>query len=127
MYREQEIDYMINMLGAKDHDHMKQMTSDMVKAIFNKTLNTLEKQMKEFTLEEQFQVLALQSSLVNHDSTMSMLLKCKVMFKVRAQVVEILRLIQQREETLDKMKEIVLSIGSEEELQESGKGEVLVE
>ena len=70
---------------------------DMLKPLFNKTLNTLELLMEEVSLGSHFDKLASRIFEISPENTLKLLLRCKMMFLTRTALIDILTLITHRE------------------------------
>lgn len=91
---------MINLLrySTKDFNNI-----DILRPLFNKALNTLEKIMDELMLGHLFDKISVRILDISPENTLKILIRCKMMLGCRIQVINILKIIEVRE---NKMKEL---------------------
>ena len=75
-FKADEIEYMINLFRYSSKDFNK---IDMLKPLFNKALNTLEKIMDELMLGFLFDRISVKIVDISPENTMKILLRCKMM------------------------------------------------
>ena len=93
-FKEDEVEYMLNLVRFSPSDFQN---IDMLKPLFNKTLNTLELLMEEVSLGSHFDKLASRIFEISPENTLKLLLRCKMMFLTRTALIDILTLITHRE------------------------------
>ena len=87
MFREDELEYMINLLRYSS----KEFSSiDLLKPFFNKSLLTLEKVMEELMLGHAFDRIQVKLVEISPENTMKILIRCKMMFYCRNEMINIL-------------------------------------
>jgi hypothetical protein len=121
-YREEDIDYMINLLKFNHLGRKESHSQTVLQPIFQKTLATLSRLMSddELCLLPIFD--KLQASLLSQphttplisDQVLKLLLRCRLMFDCRGQLVRILQIIDLREERLRDLNLFVVSPYSED-------------
>ena len=80
VFREDELEYIINMIrySTKDFNNI-----DILKPIFNKSLNTLERVMDEMMLGTLFDKISVRILDISADNTLKILIRCKMMLACR--------------------------------------------
>lgn len=99
-FKEDEMEYMINLLrySTKDFNNI-----DILRPLFNKALTTLEKIMDELMLGHLFDKISVRILDISPENTLKIMIRCKMMLGCRIQVINILKIIEVRE---NKMKEL---------------------
>ena len=94
VFKEDEIEYMINLLrySTKEFNSI-----DLLKPLFNKSLLTLEKIMEELMLGHVFDRIQIKLVEISPENTMKILIRCKMMFYCRNEMINILNIIHNRE------------------------------
>lgn len=87
-YREDEMDYIINMIQYRQHDFEK---TEMIKPLYNKAIYTLELLMEQLLIPQIFDKVALKYNTADTENTLRILLRCKMMFQARALMLGILQ------------------------------------
>ncbi len=86
-FSEDEMEYMINLLrySTKDFNNI-----DILRPLFNKALNTLEKIMDELMLGHLFDKISVRILDISPENTLKIMIRCKMMLGCRKQVINIL-------------------------------------
>ena len=105
IFKEDEIEYMINLLrySSKDFNSI-----DLLKPLFNKSLMTLERIMEELMLGHVFDRIQTKLVEISPENTMKILIRCKMMFYCRNEMISILKIIENREERLKELNYYVI-------------------
>jgi DNA-directed RNA polymerase subunit F len=80
VFKEEEVEYMINLIrySTKDFSNL-----DLLKPLFNKALNTLEKVMEEMMLGNMFDKICVKIIDISPENTLKILIRCKMMLQSR--------------------------------------------
>eukprot|EP00347_Sterkiella_histriomuscorum_P005683 403355663 len=104
-FKQDEVEYMINLFkySSKSFSNIEQL-----KPVFNKSLVTLERIMDELSIGYLYDRISMKIVDISPDNTMKILLRCRMMFSYRSQIVNILQIIDIRETKLKELNYLVI-------------------
>ena len=90
------------------------MKADMIGPIYKKSLYTVRVLLSHLQVQTPSQS---PKQNINPETTIRQLVRCQVLFKTRLALLEILALIEQREQNLDIMRKFIATLNSDEEIE----------
>jgi len=90
------------------------LKADMIGPIYKKSLYTVRVLLSHLQVQTPSQS---PKQNINPETTIRQLVRCQVLFKTRLALLEILALIEQREQNLDIMRKFIATLNSDEEIE----------